>query len=87
MLDSGAFFRRNRMLLWFSVAIFTAIFVSVQLGKAVSKADSHYGDIAECSYTHEAPALQTPVSPQHQAELPCLSGGTENKAQFKPTGI
>lgn len=76
MLDSGAFFRRNRILLWFGVAIFMAVFVSVQLGKAVSKADSHYGEIAECNYTHEAPELQTPVSPQHRAESLCLSSET-----------
>lgn len=86
MINSGAIFRRNRILLWFGVASFMAVFVSVQLGKAFIKADSHYGDIAECSYTHNAPDLQTPVSPPHQTESLCLSSDTKNHAQQYPTG-
>lgn len=86
MLNSGAFFRRNRMLLWFGVAIFMAVFVSIQLGKAVSKADSHYGDIAECNYTHEAAELQTPVSPQHKSKSLCLSNDTRYDGQIEQVG-
>lgn len=60
MSDIGAFFRRNRKFLWFVIATFMTIFVSIQFSKALSTLDSNYGEIAECNYTHQAPELQTP---------------------------
>lgn len=60
MSDASAFFRRNKKVLWFVIAAFMTIFVSIQFSKAFSTLDSNYGEIAECNYTHQAPELQTP---------------------------
>ncbi|BET25503.1 hypothetical protein EV673_3217 [Limnobacter thiooxidans] len=86
MLHSGGFFRRNKTALWLGVAAFMAVFVSVQFGKALSQKDSHYGEIAECNYTHDAPELQTPASPQHHLESLCLSSETKSHQQQYPAG-
>lgn len=86
MLHSGGFFRRNKITLWIGIAVFLVVFVTVQLGKAMSQSDSHYGKIAECNYTHDAPELQTPTSPQHQAESLCLSSDTKNHPHQYPAG-
>ena len=68
MFDLGVFFRRNRAALWVLVAAFLVIFISIQISKALSKLDSHYGEIAECTYTHQGPELQNPQLSMAQRE-------------------
>ncbi len=71
MPDSSAFFRRNKKFLWLVVAIFVVAFVGIQLTKVLSGLDSHYGEIAECSYTHEAQEFQTPAPRNLQINQAC----------------
>jgi hypothetical protein len=71
MVDSGAFFRRNKKVFWFVIAAFVITFVSIQLSKALASLDSNYGEIAECTYTHQAPELQTPLSAQENVGKYC----------------
>ncbi|MCR2745440.1 hypothetical protein [Limnobacter parvus] len=48
-----------------------AIFVSIQLSKSLASVDSNYGEIAECSYIHQAADLQTPLSKQEPVGKYC----------------
>lgn len=75
MFDLSAFFRRNRKVFWFVIAAFMATFVSIQLSKSYAKLDSNYGEIAACSYTHQAPELQTPLPQREPANKFCAKRG------------
>ena len=71
MPDSSAFFRRNKKVLWLLIAAFMAAFVSIQVTKVLSGLDSHYGEIAECTYTHQAQEFQTPAPRNLQINKDC----------------
>lgn len=71
MSDAGAFFRRNKKVLWFVIAAFMITFVSIQVSKAFATLESNYGEIAECNYTHQAPELQTPRAREEQVSKYC----------------
>ncbi|MEW6205855.1 MAG: hypothetical protein AB1516_11090 [Pseudomonadota bacterium] len=75
MFDLGAFFRRNRKVLWFAIAAFMVTFVSIQVSKALATRDSNYGEIAECTYVHQAPELQTPLTQQEPVNKYCAKKG------------
>jgi hypothetical protein len=75
MFDLSAFFRRNRRVLWFVIAAFMATFVSIQLSKSFASLDSNYGEIAECTYVHQAPELQTPLNNQAPVSKYCARRG------------
>jgi hypothetical protein len=75
MFDLGAFFRRNRKVLWFGITVFMAAFVSVQVSKALATRHSNYGEIAECTYVHQAPELQTPLNLQEPVSKYCAKNG------------
>jgi hypothetical protein len=75
MFDLGAFFRRNRKLLWFVIALFMAAFISIQISKALATRHSNYGEIAECAYVHQAPELQTPLNLQEPVSKYCARKG------------
>jgi len=71
MSDASAFFRRNKKVLWFMIAAFMTIFVSIQVSKVFATLESNYGEIAECSYTHQAPELQTPLAREDEEGKYC----------------
>jgi hypothetical protein len=75
MFDISAFFRRNRRVFWFAVAAFISTFISIQLGKVFATIDTNYGEIASCSYTHQAPELQTPIVRENRSESTCAKRG------------
>lgn len=75
MFDLSAFFRRNKRVLWFGIAAFMVTFVSIQISKAFATQESNYGEIAECSYTHQAPELQTPLTQQEPVSKYCAKQG------------
>ena len=75
MFDLSAFFRRNRKVLWFVIAAFMVSFVSIQLSKALATSDSNYGEIAECTYVHQTPELQTPLNQQQPISKYCARKG------------
>jgi hypothetical protein len=75
MFDLGIFFRRNRKVLWFVIAAFMVTFVSIQISKALATRDSNYGEIAECTYVHQAPELQTPANPPQLSSTYCPTKG------------
>ncbi|MBU0784893.1 MAG: hypothetical protein KJ798_12240 [Gammaproteobacteria bacterium] len=47
------------------------IFVSIQVSKVFATLESNYGEIAECSYTHQAPELQTPLAREDEEGKYC----------------
>ena len=75
MFDLTAFFRRNQKIFWLLIAAFMATFVSIQLSKSWISTDSNYGEIAECSYTLQAPQLQTPLNRQEYKGKYCSIQG------------
>ncbi len=75
MFDLGAFFRRNRRVFWFVIATFITTFVSIQLGKVFATMDTHYGEIASCTYTRQVPELQTPIARENRTENACTGRG------------
>ncbi|WP_156799708.1 MULTISPECIES: hypothetical protein [unclassified Limnobacter] len=50
-------------------------FISIQISKALATRDSNYGEIAECTYVHQAPELQTPANPQKLSSTYCPTKG------------
>ena len=75
MFDLSAFFRRNRKVLWFVIAAFMGTFISIQISKALATRDSNYGEIAECTYVHQAPELQTPLNQPEPLSKYCARKG------------
>ena len=61
--------------MWFVIAAFMGTFISIQISKALATRDSNYGEIAECTYVHQAPELQTTDNPQKLSSTYCPTKG------------